>query len=112
MEKGIDVFIINENTTKTTGLWKHARTSAAMVYMLPEMALAASFQKLWKNSHFRTRLTAVVVDEAHCIAEWGVENFRPTSTYRLLETLRSYMGQEMPIVACTATYPTKPLISS
>jgi len=75
--KGIDALVINEDTTKTTGLWKHARTSAAMVYMSPEMALASSFQKLWKDSRFRSRLTAIVVDEAHCIAEWGGEDFRP-----------------------------------
>lgn len=46
-----------------------------------------------------------MVDEAHCIAEWGGEDFRPT--YCMLETLRSYTGQEIPIVACTATCPTK-----
>ena len=69
--KGIDALIINEDTTKTADLWKHARTSAAMVYMSPEMALSPSFQKLWKDSCFRTRLTAIVVDEAHCIAEIG-----------------------------------------
>ena len=103
--KGIDALIINEDTTKTTGLWKHARTSATMVYMSPEMALAPSFQKLWKDSRFRTRITAIVVDEAHCIAEWGGEDFRPT--YRSLETLRGYTGQEIPIIACTATCPTK-----
>jgi superfamily II DNA helicase RecQ len=65
--KGIDALVINEDTTKTAGLWKHARTSAAMVYMSPEMALAPSFQKLWKDSRFRTHLTAIVVDEARCI---------------------------------------------
>ena len=46
-----------------------------------------------------------MVDEAHCIAEWGGEDFRPT--YRSLETLRGYTGQEIPIIACTATCPTK-----
>ena len=105
MAKGIDALVINEDTTKTTGLWKRARTSATMVYMSPEMALATSFQKLWKESRFRGRLTAVVVDEAHCIAEWGGEDFRPA--YRSLETLRSYTGHEIPIVSCTATCPTK-----
>jgi superfamily II DNA helicase RecQ len=103
--KGIDALIINEDTTKTADLWKRARTSAAMVYMSPEMALSPSFQKLWKDSRFRTRLTAIVVDEAHCIAEWGGEDFRPA--YRLLETLQSYTGHEVPVVACTATCTTK-----
>ena len=48
-----------------------------MVYMSPEMVLSDSFAKLWKDSHFRSRLTAIIVDEAHCIDEWGGEDFRP-----------------------------------
>ena len=42
-----------------------------MVYISPEMALSETFHKLWKDSHFRKCLTAVVIDEAHCIDEWG-----------------------------------------
>ena len=76
-----------------------------MVYMSPKMALAPSFQKLWKDSCFWMWITAIVVDEAHCIAEWGGEDFQPT--YCSLETLCGYIGQEIPIIACTATYPTK-----
>jgi superfamily II DNA helicase RecQ len=76
-----------------------------MVYMSPEMALAPSFQKVWKDSRFRTRLTAIVVDEAHCIAEWGGEDFRPA--YCLLEMLRNYLGHEVPVVTCTATCSTQ-----
>jgi len=77
IEKGIDAIIINEDTTKSSALWKSARTSAAMVYMSPEMVLSESFLKLWKDSHFRARLTVIVVDEAHCIDEWGGEDFQP-----------------------------------
>jgi RAD3-like DEAD/DEAH box helicase len=97
IEKGIDAIVINEDTTHSSALWTSARTSAAMVYMSPEMVLSESFLKLWKNSHFRTRLTAIVVDEAHCIDEWGGEDFRPE--YRQLERLRIYTGQEVPIVS-------------
>jgi superfamily II DNA helicase RecQ len=101
MEKGIDAIIINEDTTKSTNLWKSAQISSSMVYMSPEMVLSDSFSKLWKDSQFRTRLTAVIVNEAHCIDEWGGEDFRPQ--YRLLECLRVFTGQEVPIVCCTAT---------
>ncbi|KAF5329335.1 hypothetical protein D9619_009479 [Psilocybe cf. subviscida] len=72
--------------------------------MSPEMVLSESFQKLWKDSRFRKRLTAVIIDEAHCIADWGDDDFRPA--YRKLDILRNYTGQEIPIVACTATCPT------
>lgn len=101
VEKGIDAIVINEDTTKSTALWKSARTSSAMVYMSPEMVLSESFLKLWKDSRFRTRLTVIVVDEAHCVDEWGGEDFRPQ--YRQLERLRIFTGQEVPIVSCTAT---------
>lgn len=69
--------------------------------MSPEMVLSESFSKLWKDSKFCTRLTAVIVDEAHCIDEWGGDDFRPE--YRQLDRLRIFTSQEIPIVCCTAT---------
>ena len=77
MAKGIEAIVINEDTDKTADLWKRARRTAAMVYISPEMALSESFYKLWKDSRFRNCLTAIIVDEAHCIDEWGDDNFRP-----------------------------------
>jgi len=56
---------------------------------------------IWKDANFCGRLTALVVDEAHCIEEWGGLNFRPQ--YRKLDILRTYTGQEVPILACTGT---------
>lgn len=96
--------MINEDTSRTAGLWKAARTSAQLVYLSPEMALSNSFTKLWKDSSFRSRLQAIIVDEAHCIDEWGDE-FRPQ--YQQLNTLRHYTGQDVPFVACTATCTSK-----
>lgn len=96
--------MINEDNTHDASIWKAARTTAQLVYISPEMALSNSFTKLWKDSSFRTRLQALVIDEAHCIDEWG-EEFRPL--YRELSNLRTYTGQEVPFVACTATCSTK-----
>jgi superfamily II DNA helicase RecQ len=100
MKKGIHAVLINEDNTKSAGLWAEARTKAQMVYISPEMALSPSFIKLWTNARFRAQVQALIVDEAHCIDEWG-EEFRPK--YHELEKLRSFMGQEIPFVACTAT---------
>ncbi|KAJ7586008.1 hypothetical protein C8J56DRAFT_787922, partial [Mycena floridula] len=68
------------------------------------MALSDSFSKLWQDVRFRKQITAVVVDEAHCIDEWGDEEFHPE--YHQLDALCGYTGQEVPFVTCTATCPT------
>ncbi|KAE9383949.1 P-loop containing nucleoside triphosphate hydrolase protein, partial [Gymnopus androsaceus JB14] len=100
--KGIDAIMINEDTEKDAHLWEQMRTTAQMVYLSPEMALSESFRnKLWKDSKFRSRLAAVFIDEAHCIDDWGEDDFRPL--YRQLDSLRGYTGMEVPFVACTAT---------
>ena len=88
----------------TVSLWKAVRMSAQLVYISPEMALSNSFSKLWKDANFRKRLQAIVVDEAHCIDEWGKE-FRPQ--YRELSQLRHYTSQDVPFVSCTATCTSK-----
>ncbi|KAI0684792.1 hypothetical protein C8T65DRAFT_530566, partial [Cerioporus squamosus] len=56
---------------------------------------------LWKNNQFRGRLQAVAVDEAHCVKEWGTNDFRPE--YHSLSVLRHFTGQEIPFVVFTAT---------
>jgi len=41
-EKGIDAIMINEDTTHMADIWKRARTTAAMAYLSPEMAIQVS----------------------------------------------------------------------
>ncbi|KAF7965431.1 hypothetical protein HWV62_43529 [Athelia sp. TMB] len=92
--KGIDAVMINEDNTRTASLWKEAHSSAQLIYISPKMALSDSFTKLWKDSSFRGRLQAIVVDEAHCVDKWGGEEFWPS--YRKLSELRNYTGKEVP----------------
>ncbi|KJA15503.1 hypothetical protein HYPSUDRAFT_149055 [Hypholoma sublateritium FD-334 SS-4] len=68
------------------------------------MALGENFCKLWQDSSFRSKVQAIVVDEAHCIVEWG-DKFR--KEYSGLAKLQDYIGQEIPILACTATCSSK-----
>ncbi|KAJ7775042.1 P-loop containing nucleoside triphosphate hydrolase protein [Mycena metata] len=99
-EKGLSATLINEDNTNDPTVWKKVEKSAQLVYISPEMALSDRFGKLWMAPKFRGRVNALIVDEAHCIDEWG-EEFRPM--YRQLHRLRSFTGQEVPFVACTAT---------
>ncbi|PPR05241.1 LOW QUALITY PROTEIN: hypothetical protein CVT26_012391 [Gymnopilus dilepis] len=76
-----------------------------MVHMSPEMALAESFHKLWKDSRFRSRLTAVVVDETHCIDKLGKGGGLTISArfIRKSSTLRSYTCPHRNLY-CRATF--------
>ena len=66
-----------------------------LLYIAPERILLGDFL-----SHLaRWQVEALVVDEAHCISEWG-HDFRPD--YRNLNQLRT-AHPEVPIIALTAT---------
>lgn len=99
--KGLTAVIINEDNSHEAKVWEAARKTAQLLYLSPEMSLSDGFTKLWKDGSFRRRLAAVVVDEAHCVDEWGGDDFRPL--YRALGWLRHYTGMEVPFLACTAT---------
>nr|MBA2319663.1 ATP-dependent DNA helicase RecQ [Deltaproteobacteria bacterium] len=72
-----------------------ARASTAhLVYVSPERAVGATFRR-WLE---RTRTAGLVVDEAHCISEWG-HDFRPE--YARLGELRALIPG--PVLALTAT---------
>ncbi|HUF89900.1 MAG TPA: ATP-dependent DNA helicase RecQ [Gemmatimonadota bacterium] len=65
-----------------------------IVYLAPE-ALEGSLRE-WLRS---CPLSLIVVDEAHCISQWG-HDFRPS--YRRLAGLREGLG-DIPVLALTAT---------
>ncbi|KAJ7354435.1 P-loop containing nucleoside triphosphate hydrolase protein, partial [Mycena albidolilacea] len=98
-DKQIKAVLINGDNTHDPTIWKTTQKTAQLVYISPEMVLSDHFGKLWMDVTFRRHIQALIVDEAHCIDEWG-EEFRPM--YKQLHRLRNFTGQEVPFVACTA----------
>lgn len=70
-----------------------------LLYITPEMAASASFQPTLNSLVSRHLLSYLVVDEAHCVSQWG-HDFRPD--YLRLGALRSRLAHT-PCVALTAT---------
>lgn len=73
MKKGIHAVLINEDNTKSAGLWAEVHMKAQMVYIPFKMALSAIFIKLWTNTWFCVWVQVLIVDETNCIDEWGEE---------------------------------------
>jgi len=72
-----------------------ARGDYQLLYVAPERLMLADFLPLLRG----WKVSALAVDEAHCISEWG-HDFRPE--YRRLREVREWTG-EIPILALTAT---------
>jgi bloom syndrome protein len=69
----------------------------------PEMCLKhLPFRKWLTSKETADKIAAIIVDEAHCISQWGGD-FRPL--YAQLEKLRSFMPPEIPILLTSATLP-------
>ncbi|KIJ62765.1 hypothetical protein HYDPIDRAFT_113857 [Hydnomerulius pinastri MD-312] len=60
------------------------------------------FRKLLSDGKLSSKLAAVVIDEAHCISQWG-NKFRPE--YAKLGTLRALMPTKVPFLVTSATLP-------
>ncbi|XP_074967597.1 ATP-dependent DNA helicase Q5 isoform X3 [Phalacrocorax aristotelis] len=70
-----------------------------LLYITPEMAAASSFQPTLNSLVSRNLLSYLIIDEAHCVSQWG-HDFRPD--YLRLGTLRARIPNT-PCVALTAT---------
>src|SRR3954470_10481851 len=66
-----------------------------LLYAAPERILMAGFLDRLREWN----LSALAIDEAHCISEWG-HDFRPE--YRQIATLREHFP-DLPLIALTAT---------
>ncbi|KAI0717718.1 P-loop containing nucleoside triphosphate hydrolase protein [Cerioporus squamosus] len=69
----------------------------------PEMCLEhVMFSVLVKSPEFMRSVLYMVIDEAHCVSQWG-ENFR--KKFSELSTMRSFIGGRKPFLLTSATLP-------
>ncbi|KAJ6577764.1 P-loop containing nucleoside triphosphate hydrolase protein [Mycena capillaripes] len=70
----------------------------------PEMVLSTQFhEKVLNQIEFTKNIICLVIDELHCIWEWGNEDFRPE--YRQIVTLSARLPTGLPILGASATAP-------
>lgn len=71
-----------------------------LLYITPEMINKSQVMvNAFRSLHQRGKLARIVIDEAHCVSQWG-HDFRPD--YKLLgEARRQFYG--VPVIALTAT---------
>ncbi|KAJ7598725.1 P-loop containing nucleoside triphosphate hydrolase protein [Mycena floridula] len=75
-----------------------------VAFLGPETALGTKFHsKVLRAKEFRKNVLSLVLDEAHCVTEWGTDDFRPQ--FAQLATLRSRLPSGVPVLAASATLP-------
>ncbi|EPB77971.1 ATP-dependent DNA helicase, RecQ family [Ancylostoma ceylanicum] len=73
-----------------------------LLYVTPEKVSASGrLASVFTSLHKRNYLARFVIDEAHCVSQWG-HDFRPDYT-RLQSLRKDYAHPKVPIVALTAT---------
>lgn len=89
----------NKDRDRVLNDLKSIRTDIRFLYITPEQANTSTFKELMKMLVKHKKVAYVVVDEAHCVSEWG-HDFRPD--YLKLGYLRSEYPS-IPWIALTAT---------
>jgi len=102
-DNGIEATFINsslERAEVSRRLARVERGDLKLLYVAPERMLQSEFEgDILPRLHAAHGITSLVVDEAHCVSDWG-HDFR--REYRQLHRLRTQFP-DVPIAAFTAT---------
>ncbi|KIL53911.1 hypothetical protein M378DRAFT_174525, partial [Amanita muscaria Koide BX008] len=97
----IEAIFISAKTATEHNFHDIALLRYRVIIVNPEelMRPNGGFETLLKDKLFNSRIISIVIDEAHCISQWG--SFRPE--YRDLGRLRHLQRKLCPILATSAT---------
>jgi ATP-dependent DNA helicase RecQ len=102
-DNGVQATFINSSLERREMLRRLAdleRGDVKLLYVAPERLLQAEFQgEVLPKLHAAHGISSLVIDEAHCVSDWG-HDFRPE--YRQIHQLRTRFP-DVPIAAFTAT---------
>ncbi len=96
---GINAHFLNSTLSKSESNRVKREVSAGLtklLYVAPESLTKEENVQFLKNAS----ISFVAIDEAHCISEWG-HDFRPE--YRKIKSIISQIGDNLPVIALTAT---------
>ncbi|KAJ6492528.1 P-loop containing nucleoside triphosphate hydrolase protein [Mycena vitilis] len=104
-EKGIPAVAITGGTADLEQqLINLGQNKFRVGFVGPEMALSPDFHKHVLNQiPFTKNIICLVIDELHCICEWGTDDFRPE--YAEIAKLAARLPNGLPILGATATAP-------
>lgn len=96
---GINAHFLNSTLSKSESNRVKREVSSGLtklLYVAPESLTKEENVEFLKNAS----ISFVAIDEAHCISEWG-HDFRPE--YRKIKSIISQIGDNLPVIALTAT---------
>ncbi|KZT39579.1 P-loop containing nucleoside triphosphate hydrolase protein, partial [Sistotremastrum suecicum HHB10207 ss-3] len=97
---GLKAVVINHETYHD-GMEEIQAGGCDIILTSPEMCLTSErFRTFLSDPKFGAQIMMIVVDEAHCIVNWG-KSFR--KTYRELGNLRALIPNPVPVLATSAT---------
>ncbi|KAJ7066255.1 P-loop containing nucleoside triphosphate hydrolase protein [Mycena amicta] len=103
--RGIPAVAITQQTPNLDQAMKDLGNNKFRVGLVgPEMAQTAEFHaNVFNSIPFAHNVIELVIDELHCISEWGSDDFRPE--YRSLSDIGGRLPAGTPILGATATGP-------